>query len=37
VKEGAGISPDIYAATSAGAKVDTALRVAENTVAAEAR
>jgi carboxyl-terminal processing protease len=37
VKEGAGISPDIYASTSPGAKVDTAFGVAEKTVAAEAR
>jgi carboxyl-terminal processing protease len=37
VKEGAGISPDITASTSPGAKVDTAFAVAEKTVAAEAR
>jgi len=35
VKEGAGIKPDIYASTSPGAKTDTALTVAERTVAAE--
>ncbi len=37
VKEGAGITPDIYASTSPGAKQDTALGVAEKTVAAEVR
>ncbi len=37
VKEGAGISPDIRASTSPGAKVDTAFAVAEKTVAAEVR
>jgi carboxyl-terminal processing protease len=35
VKEGAGITPDISASTSPGAKSDTALAVAEKTVAAE--
>jgi carboxyl-terminal processing protease len=34
VKEGAGIKPDIYASTNPGAKTDTALTVAEQTVAA---
>ena len=37
VKEGAGIKPDIYASTNPGAKTDTALAVAERTVAAEVR
>jgi len=37
VKEGAGIAPDISASTNPGAKTDTALQVAEKTVAAEAR
>jgi carboxyl-terminal processing protease len=37
VKEGAGITPDINAATSPGAKVDTAFAVAEKTVSAELR
>ena len=37
VKEGAGIAPDIYAAQKPGAKTDTALTVAEQTVAAEVR
>jgi carboxyl-terminal processing protease len=37
VKEGAGIKPDIYASTNPGAKTDTALTVAERTVAAEVR
>jgi carboxyl-terminal processing protease len=37
VKEGAGITPDIYASTSPTAKTDTALTVAERTVAAEVR
>ncbi len=37
VREGAGISPDIYASTSPGAKTDTAFTVAEKTVAAEVR
>jgi carboxyl-terminal processing protease len=35
VKEGVGISPDIQASTSPGAKVDTAFGVAEKTVGAE--
>jgi carboxyl-terminal processing protease len=35
VKEGAGIAPDIYATQKSGAKTDTALTVAERTVAAE--
>jgi len=35
VKEGVGIKPEIYAATSPGAKTDTAFTVAERTVAAE--
>ena len=37
VKEGAGIAPDIYATQKAGARTDTALTVAERTVAAEVR
>ena len=37
VKEGAGIAPEIYAAQKPGAKTDTALTVAERTVAAEVR
>jgi carboxyl-terminal processing protease len=35
VKEGAGIAPDIFAAGTPGASPDTALRVAERTVAGE--
>jgi carboxyl-terminal processing protease len=35
VREGAGITPDIYALTKPGARSDTALAVAEQTVAAE--
>jgi carboxyl-terminal processing protease len=37
VREGAGITPDIYAVTKPGAPRDTALVVAEKTVAAEVR
>ncbi|HTU86141.1 MAG TPA: S41 family peptidase [Solirubrobacteraceae bacterium] len=37
VKEGAGITPNVYASTSPNSTVDTALRVAEKTVAAEVR
>ncbi|HEX4281177.1 MAG TPA: S41 family peptidase [Solirubrobacteraceae bacterium] len=37
VKEGAGIAPDIYATQKSGAKTDTALTVAERTVAAEVK
>ena len=37
VKEGAGITPDVYASTAPGAKTDTAFVVAERTVAAEVR
>jgi carboxyl-terminal processing protease len=37
VKEGAGIKPDIYASTGPNATTDTALQVAERTVAAELR
>jgi carboxyl-terminal processing protease len=37
VREGAGIKPDIYAVTNSGATRDTALVVAEQTVAAEVR
>ncbi|MEO6857388.1 MAG: S41 family peptidase [Solirubrobacteraceae bacterium] len=37
VRRGAGISPDIYASTNLRDKTDTALRVAERTVAAEIR
>ena len=35
VREGAGITPNIYASTSPRSRTDTALRVAERTVAAE--
>ena len=35
VRRGAGIAPNVYANTSLRSKVDTALRVAERTVAAE--
>ena len=35
VRRGAGITPNVYASTSPRSKVDTALRVAERTVAAE--
>ena len=37
VREGAGITPNVYAVTKARAKVDTALTVAERTVAAKVR
>jgi carboxyl-terminal processing protease len=37
VRRGAGISPDVYASTNLRNKTDTALRVAERTVAAEIR
>ncbi len=37
VREGAGIAPDVSAATTPGAKVDSAFGVAEKTVAAEVR
>jgi carboxyl-terminal processing protease len=37
VRRGAGITPDIYASTKLTGKTDTALRVAERTVAAEIR
>jgi carboxyl-terminal processing protease len=37
VKEGTGIKPDIYAATTPGAKTDTAFTFAERTVAGEVR
>jgi carboxyl-terminal processing protease len=35
VREGSGISPDIYASTGPHARSDTALLVAERTVASE--
>ena len=37
VRQGAGIHPDVYAATSPRAKTDTALTAAERTVAAQVR
>jgi hypothetical protein len=37
VRRGAGITPNIYAATNLRAKSDTALRVAERVVANELR
>jgi carboxyl-terminal processing protease len=37
VKEGAGITPNVYASTSPNSTVDTALNVAEKTVAAEVK
>jgi carboxyl-terminal processing protease len=37
VKEGAGITPNVYASTSSTSTVDTALQVAEKTVAGEVR
>lgn len=37
VRQGRGILPDVYASTSSRSKVDTALRVAEKTVAAKLR
>ncbi|MGA2010781.1 MAG: S41 family peptidase [Solirubrobacteraceae bacterium] len=37
VRQGAGITPDVYASTAADARTDTALTVAERTVAAEVR